>query len=269
MIKLGAISACIPLITLLTSCNLYGGLSSPSNDEQHVSAARACLDHGDYSCALEHYRAISDAYADVRINETSLTQLAQAQVFSIADMIASIGTSLGSGNTLISMTELVASRNVMNAANRAMIQRTYANNDLISNQNPKLRAFSKFISAVAMFNTLMASAVGPDGKLTASDLAVGGTACIGDASLVQCAAPGGTNLIDTNGSEPANMGASGWENSPSVDMVWTALSDASTEINTFAGNASGILSVIVDIINTGAATPAAKRQQLIQILGIQ
>ena len=256
------------LLIALSGCNLYGGLSNPSNDEQHLDAARACLDRSDFPCALEHYQALSDSYADIRINETSLAQLSQARVFSFSDLISSLGTSLGSGRTLTSMAELIASRNVATAANRVLIQSTYANNSAISNANPKLRAFSQFISAITMFNAVLAEAAGADGILSASDIVTTPTACAGDA--LQCFATAGLPDGATN---PDLTAPADWDGTASLNMLWSALDTAEQRIGEFTGNQTGILSSINELLTQAppgaGSTSGLKRQQLILILGLQ
>ncbi|MBU6154018.1 MAG: hypothetical protein KGP28_06925 [Bdellovibrionales bacterium] len=266
MKNLTSITLLFAIPFLLSACNLFGGLSSPSNDEQHLVAARACLDRNDYPCALDHYRALSDSLSDIKINETSLAQLGQAQVFSFSDLITSLGTSLGNGKTFSSMAELIARRNVATSASRVLIQQTYANNDQISLQNPKLKAFSKFISALAMFNTVLASAAGPDGVLTASDIASGGIACATDATptLVAC---GSTANLPDGGNNPIMSASANWSGTPALDMLFNALNAANTEIVNFSGSGSGILSAIAAL--DGLASEGLKRQQLILTLGLQ
>jgi len=41
--------------------NLYDFADNPRNDEQRLSAARACLDRQDFVCATEYYAAGDDA----------------------------------------------------------------------------------------------------------------------------------------------------------------------------------------------------------------
>jgi hypothetical protein len=253
----------------LSACNVFGGLDSPSGDLQHLDAARACLDDNDFPCALEHYRALGNSYADTRINEIALTQLAQAGVFSFADLISSLGTSLGNGRTFSAMAELIASRGVATAANRVLIQQTYTDNGLIAGGDTasKLRAFSRFISALSMYNTVLAGAAGGDGILTASDISPGNCATI----LGDCAATSGMPDSSPSGS-PTNLNlVSGWVNEPSLDMLWIALSAIDTEAAIFTGSQNGILSSINDLLSQAppAASYPLKRQQLILMLGLQ
>ncbi len=254
------------MLVTLSGCNLYGGLSSPSNDEQHLDAARACLDRNDFPCALEHYQALSDSYADIRINETSLARLGQARVFSFSDLISALGTSLGNGRTLSSMAELIARRNVATAANRVLIQETYASNAQISDSNPKLRAFSKFISAISMYSTVLASAVGPDGILTASDISPGSCGTV----LGDCGPTTGMPDSSTGGNPSDLDDILPWANEPSIEMLWVALAAAASEAETISsGSPSGVLSSIINLSDPMINTAPLKRQQLILILGLQ
>jgi len=260
----------LTLLSTLSACNLYGGLSSPSGDEQHLDAARACLDQNDYPCALEHYSALSgSSFQDTKINETSLAELAQAKVFSFSDLISSLGTALGSGSSFSAMAKTIASQNAMNGVNRALIQQTFANNNLITTS--QLRGFSRFISSLAMINTILASAIGPDGMLTATDIASGGVACASaNFPYASCGDPG-NDLDPSNVSDPANLSALGWENAPTLGMLWKALIAANTEVPNFiTGSSSGIFSSINDVLSVGAlASDQLKRKQLIIMLGLQ
>jgi hypothetical protein len=168
------------------------------------------------------------------------------------------------------MAELIASRNASTSASRLLIQQTYENNANIELSNPqsKLRAFSRFISALSMYNTVLASAVGADGVLTASDISAG--ECANDINVCGPTA----NLPDTAGAgqDPSDLNsATNWSNTPSMEMLWTALSAAESDAADFAGSQSGILSAINQILNLNPSFPAekAKRQQLIVILGLQ
>lgn len=266
MMKIPSYPGLLLLLVTLSGCNLYGGLSSPSNDEQHLDAARACLDRNDFPCALEHYQALSDSYADIRINETSLARLGEARVFSFSDLISALGTSLGNGRTLSSMAELIARRNVATAANRLLIQETYASNGTISNANPKLRAFSQFLSSITMFNTVLAQAVGADGVLSASDIVTDPTACAGDA--LQCVATAG---FPDGGTTPDLTAPGDWDGTASLNMLWSALDTAEQRIGEFTGNQTGILSSINELLTQAppGAGSGLKRQQLILILGLE
>ena len=61
----------IILVTVLTGCNFFAGLDSPSGDEQLLSKARACFDQGDFDCARENYQAVSTNYQDIKNSETA------------------------------------------------------------------------------------------------------------------------------------------------------------------------------------------------------
>lgn len=59
------------LALLVSGCNLYGGIDSPSGDSQLTSAARSCLDQNDYACAMKYYQQLSSAYSDIKNSETA------------------------------------------------------------------------------------------------------------------------------------------------------------------------------------------------------
>jgi hypothetical protein len=272
----------IPVLLLsvcaVSACNLFGGLSKPSNDEQYLIAARACLDQGDYSCALSNYQALSDSKLDERLSESSLTTLAQNGVFSFSDLIGTLGSSRGSGASFSSMANLLAQRGKTTAAVRQAIQETYVQNEGI--RRSELKAFSKFVSSLAMLNSILATVAGADGTLTATDIAADGASCIPSDCLTVpaiCVAPA-SNLNNFSGF-PVNLKSnldtlSDWTGGTTLFMLLSAAKTAQEHINDFLpGSGSGIFSAVDAILTFpgGDAAVASRcaRAQLIQTLGLK
>lgn len=266
-------------ILAIPACNLFGGLSKPSNDEQYLIAARACLDQGDYSCALSHYEALSNSKIDEKLSEKSLTTLAQNGIFSFSDLIGTLGSSRGGGASFSSLGNLLAQRGKTTSAIRQIIQETYAQNNGI--QRAELRAFSKFISSLAMFNSILGTIAGADGLLTASDIVSSPTGCTVTTCFAQaagaCAAASG-NVANFSSASPAlltNMNTLGdWTGTTDLTMLLSAAKTTQTHIGEFASGAGGgIFDAIDQILSLGAGTAAevsaCVRAQLIQTLSIQ
>jgi hypothetical protein len=273
----------LPLTLLLPlslgACgNLFKGLSTPEGDEQLLIAARGCMDRGDYNCALEYYQALSSSYGDVKVNETSLAKLANANIFKMSDLIGALGSSRGDGASFTTMANTIASRGVANATNRLLIQTTFADNNAIV--NPKLRAFSKFISSISMVNAVLAEVAGTDQILTASDIVANPTACKSaagnacanpvDPAFSNCAKPASSNVVVgtalTNGLEAST----GWDGTATLMQFIKAASDADAQAAIFTGSSSnsGIFSAIDSLSGLGALADPCIRQSLMNTLGL-
>lgn len=267
----------IPVLLLsvcaVSACNLFGGLSKPSNDEQYLIAARACLDQGDYSCALSNYQALSDSKIDERLSESSLTTLAQNGVFSFSDLIGTLGSSRGNGASFTSMANLLAQRGKTTSAVRQAIQETYVQNSGI--QRPELKAFSKFVSSLAMLNSILATVAGADGVLTASDIAFGPSQCSvsGCNTDTDCDAPLSGNLDNFSGtSSAADMNSlAPWTGSTNLTMLLSAAKAVQQHVSEFSsGSGGGIFDAIDAILNfPGGVASRCARAQLIQTLVLQ
>lgn len=261
----------------LTSCgNIFKGLSTPEGDEQLLVAARGCMDRGDYNCALEYYQALSNNFGDVKVNETSLAKLANANVFKMSDLIGALGSSRGDGTSFTTMGNTLASRGVANATNRLLIQQTYTDNAAIS--NTKLKAFSRFLSALSMLNIVLAEVAGTDQMLTASDLvadpgvckAANSTTCATTAAAA-CAIPSAPSSVVlgsslTNGLELAT----GWNGAATLMQFIKAAEIADSEVAIFTGSSSnsGIFSAIDQLTTLGPLAEPCIRQSLLTTLGL-
>lgn len=266
----------IPLFGLsaltFSACNLFGGLSKPSNDAQYLEAARACLDRGDFQCALDNYNALSNSQADIQISETSLTRLAQARIFSFSDLIGSLGSGLGSGSTFVTMANDLARRGAATESNRLLIQSLYAADNGIGNAS--LKSYAKFIAAISMVNEIMGEMAGADQTLRASDVVAipascDATSCLGIGG--ECDKPAASSVLLSNvAGDPTNLGSSlHWDGNASLKMLIKAASDADARAAEFRGSSggSGIFSSINSLANIPGAEPCI-RQQIVAIFGL-
>jgi hypothetical protein len=276
------------LILALSGCNLYSGLSSPSNDEQYLISARGCMDRGDFQCALDNYKALSgsgtydgSSLNDIKVNETSLATLAKANIFLMGDLIGSLGSGRGSGASFATMANTLAARGAGTAANRVIIQQTFADNGSIT--NTKLKAFSKFLSALSMANAILAETAGSDGILTAGDIVANPTACkvAGTCSgNPDCAQPGTSNVALSDGHDPVAYNSTtdtgglyastNWGGNATLKKFISAAENANTEAGRFTGasGGSGIFSAINTLAGLGSSLEPCVRQQLVNTLGL-
>ncbi len=205
-----------------------------------MDAARACLDKGDYSCALEYYQQVS-GFNDQKNSEISLTNLANANLFKMGDLFETLGSGTGSSSTFTGMAEILASRGKTSGADRLVIQKAYA--DAASITEPTLQAYIRFISAMTMMNQVLASAVGADGVLTASDIVQSPIDCrteVCTATPTSCVKPGSSQLEDNlAGSEAGSLSnASNWNGSASIIKAISAATAANSASDTLFGDSN-------------------------------
>jgi hypothetical protein len=243
-----------PLVALLTSCNLYGGIDKPKGDAQLLSAARGCLDRGDYVCAKEYYQALSSAQNDVKLSELSLTTMAENNAFSIKDLISSLGNSRGGGASFAMLSETMAARGKTDGATRSLLQQSFASVSGI--QNSDLKAFMQFLTALATFNQVLSSAVGADGILTGDDITNSASGCIaagagGCAAAAACGIPSGSALLNSTGAEVTDMSSNtNWNSPPTLEKLRQSANSAATALSAL-GNTSyqGILDIMNQLNN--------------------
>jgi hypothetical protein len=268
--KISLLSFLVILPLVMSGCNLYGGLSKPSDDNQYLVAARACLDSGDYPCAINNYNALSSQYNDEKVSELGLTLLAQENIFSISDLVASLGDNLGSSASFAFLAVALQQRGVTGGAARTTIKQVYDSDSGITDDT-KLLAFSRFIATLAMMNEVLANAVGANGTLTAADIVATPATCNSSngTDIVACAAPAGTALTYDSNDHSAftNAGTSGtadWSGPATIQKLITAASQTASEFSLFGtGNTNqSLLDAIQQIsqYNAGVGTPVAEAQ---------
>lgn len=247
-----------------SSCNLWSGLDKPSGDDQLLSAARGAFDRGDYTLALEYYQQLSNSKADVRLSEQLLVELAQAEFMSVSDLVSSLGSSRGGGNSIVNQANLLATRGKNSGANRTTIQSLYSRADSIS--NTQLRGYVQFLVAYAMIAQTLGSVAGGDGVLTKSDLAAsancnasGAPACGGDANCAE-----GSSLLRDSGDDTAlsNMNSSaGWSDAPSMKKVTEAAAAANSDLGEMGVSTDGgIFQAVIELASTPIGENCIRRQ---------
>jgi hypothetical protein len=259
--KISLLSFLVILPLVMSGCNLYGGLSKPSDDNQYLVAARACLDSGDYTCAINNYNALSSQFNDEKVSELGLTLLAQGNIFSISDLVASLGDNLGSSASFAFLAVALQQRGVTGGAARTTIKQVYDSDSGITDDT-KLLAFSRFIATLAMLNEVLANAVGADGTLTAADLVANPATCNSSAGgdSVACGKPAGSAFTydPSDHSAFTTTGTSGtadWSGPATIQKLVSAAAQTATEFSQFgSGNTNqSLLDAIQTLSNVDLA----------------
>lgn len=225
----------VGLGVLLSGCNLYSGLDKPSGNDQLLSAARACFDKGDLTCAQADYSQITGSLTDQATAENSFTYLAQ-QGASMGAFITFVGNinALGTGGAL---TQFADALSPGDQSRRLGIWQAYSMSAKI--QDPSLQNFAAFISSMALTEEFLAEDESTPGTLAKTDIALDPTACLaagdcatalvtsgcqqGNGGLTQTA----TQVLSTSQS-PTDTG------SPSLDQLYDSIIAAATNLTSLS-----------------------------------
>lgn len=216
---------------LLTGCNLYSGLDHPSGNTQLLSAARACFDRNDLTCAQGDYAKISGSLQDQATAESSFTYLDQ-QGASMAAFMTFIGN-IGSQGTGGALTQFAESLSPAGETRRLGIWQAYSMSAQI--QDSSLQAFAEFLSSTALAVELLAEDGSSPGVLAKTDIAQNPTGCM--------ATGGCTNAVQSTDCDQGNGGLSNSNTevlstsqpptdigSPSYDQLYDAVTAAASSL---------------------------------------
>jgi hypothetical protein len=173
-------------------CNLFGPIDSPSGDAQLISAARACFDQGDITCARELYAQVSANHADISASETAFAILDENGV----DMGAFVAALASEGGTNAGSSLLtgLANRLVARAPNEASRLALYAAYEKVADiDNAPLRGLVRFVTSAALAAHMLAEnaeTAGDPAVVDQEDLATNPSSCQ-SAGSGGCAASGG------------------------------------------------------------------------------
>lgn len=223
----------IPLgaTVLLSGCNLYSGLDKPSGDAQLLSAAEACFDRGDLTCAQNYYNQISGSLQDQATAENSFTYLDEegASMGEFMIFVGNIGD-LGTGGALTKFAEALTPGG---QTKRVGIWQAYSMSAQIQDQS--LKDFAAFISSMSLAVELLAEDATTVGVLAKTDIANLPTTCLQAGSCSNALTTGAcdqgngalsessTNTLNTS-TEPTDSG------SPSYDQLYDAIVAAATNL---------------------------------------
>jgi outer membrane murein-binding lipoprotein Lpp len=261
-----AIFIVIVAAILSGGCNLTSFMDSPSNDDQYLSAARACLDQGNIQCALNDYAQVSSSDADVANSETALAILDEngAGMSAFMDFVGYL-----SDNSPGYAINKLAEHLISGAGENKRVAIWTAFNMRTEISTPALSNFVEFIGGLALTAELLAEAGDTQtGIFSQSNLVQDPSGCIaagfpGCAGSTYCAVPisgYGSNLTAT--SEPSIATNSPTNTNPSLDQAFDALSLSLDGLANLAPSGkfqslSNITSAFTDAVNYGYVEPSS------------
>jgi hypothetical protein len=222
----------------LTSCNVFniwGPLDNPSGDTQVLAYARACLNHGNFTCALENYAKLTTVYSDIQKSEQAMTILNQQGV-TMGAFSSAFGT--GSRNTTggAALSKLAGSlRSGAGASRRTELGRAAMYAASISSSSSSLKHMTRFLVGLAVFAAVLSEDTSSSTGFAKTDLVTNPSGCTGLLNA-NCNAPAGKNIVQ--GTALAGSGAS------MLDALDT------TTITTFMGATSPSLYMVDAAVNT-------------------
>lgn len=243
----------------LQSCNIYSGISTPSGDEQILSAARACFNQKDYACASEQYARLSTAQADTGTSESILAILDQNGV-SMGTFMATMGSGGDVGKGINNLAASLTSG--AGATRRVAMQSAFNSRTTISDAN--LKSFVGFLAAVSLTAEILAEAAGSNGTLEKTDLtrdptackALSETTCPLTTAGVSCSAPATSVLTDGDLTTTDIMTSDISGANPTLGQLFSALKYAYDSIGTLgaSGDFSTFAATLQTIIDQGKKT---------------
>lgn len=236
----------------LSACNFFDVVSSPSGDEQLLSAARACLDRGDAACALENYQKLSDTYKDIRLSETAFSTLDKEGI-TIGTLFEALGKGSSSGGVILTRFSNEIAKLTIGESKRTTILGAYKSAASIVQAD--LKAFTRFLTSLALTGELLAEYAGANQEVEKTDFITNSTACLTafTASAAACAASCTAASGLTAGTEITDMDAATLTGSVTLAMVKAAINALATAMQQFNANgkfASGTLSFAQDITSS-------------------
>ncbi len=259
----------LPLLITLAGCNVFDPFDTPTSEAQLLSAARACFDRGDISCAREAYAKLSGTdSAEVAASEEAFAILDEQG----AGMGAFI-TSMADGDASQGLTTMAGKLSVgAGLARRKAIYEAYLKVSSISS-NTGLRGLVRFVTGFALAAEILAEDSGGDGKLSTTDLADDPTACVNNIAtcltISNCTRTGtvlsGAAAVDlvTSPSDTAMDGASPtWgQFSGTIGAISSALTNELASNGKFK---TGTLDVAVVLAALSSSAPDCLRATLLQ-----
>lgn len=135
------------------SCNVFSIIDKPSGDTQLLSAARACFDRGDFTCARDNYAKLSPSAAESAAADQAFLALDELGAgFSV--FMSSFGKGDGSATNLIqTLTEAMIPQASQETRMRifAAFKRTAE-----IRSNKELQGLVRFVTATALVSEILA-----------------------------------------------------------------------------------------------------------------
>lgn len=242
----------------LTSCNIYGGIDKPSGDAQLISAARACLDDGNFSCATTYYQQVSASNLDIQQSEEAFTLLNQSGA-SMAAFAGAFGNgqNISVGSAITTLADYLLVTGTVGQVMRTSIYTAFESETRITDSG--LKNMVKFLGAVSFAAEILAEIAESQNSSVLLKSNVNANSLLGYSG----GTVGGHATLEAvvNASAGATITAGTWG---SLDMFNIALSDASNAISALAGNGSlaslfSGTSSIGTLINAACSAPCNSR----------
>lgn len=229
----------------MSGCNFFSLFDSPSGDTQLLSAAEACLDRGDYTCASRYYGLLSTSNSDEANAGAAFTLLDENGVGTKPFMQAILGgTTAGS-----IITQLINDLSYNSGAStRLSLFRAYQKCLLIN--NTRLQGLVRFITATALFSEILSEDAATPGNFKKSDLVSDPTTCLTTLSAPACNAPTGKTIV--TGASPFSLDTateSTFAGTPTLYMLNAALTAINTGLNQI-GTQGGVSSTLSGFSST-------------------
>ncbi len=196
IIKLIGKALCVLALTVdlatLSGCNAFSFADSPSGDSQILSAARACFDAGNYTCAGTYYGQLSSASSDQGTSETAFEVLAQNGLTSAVFMNAILSGTITGGKLVTKMSNAISSNSTATQSARLAILHSYQAASTIS--ETRLKGLVQFMTALTLAAEILAESASKAGTLKQSDLVTNPTLCL-SSPILGCTAP--SSLLPT------------------------------------------------------------------------
>jgi hypothetical protein len=181
----------LALVLVVSSCNALDWADSPGTPEQYESAARACIDQGDFTCARENYEKLTGDAADIGLSLAAYAKL-EENGFGMEGFLRAIINTQGKG-IFKEFAQSFHNSQKTYAVNAKEIFAAYKSAESMSASadSKKLKNFALFLSATALASSILGENVGTDGILAKTDIAAANacerSGC--ELSTVDCAAP--------------------------------------------------------------------------------
>lgn len=258
-----------------SGCNVYRLFEAPNSDDRRLSAARGCLDRGDYSCAASYYGQVTGAQAEVATTEKALALLAQQGVglSVIAQATVAMTGASGSvagGKFLTSIASSLVGQNTGSAKRRAIYQAYQLTSSITTTAT--LRGLVRFTSSAALAAELLAEAGSTAGSFKQTDYVLDPTSCT--ACGASCDKPAssvlstGANSLSLTAPD-ANLTAALAATDPDLQLLHAALQElnaSTTELGLGgpSGNAGAFASdVTAAALATGPPDSPCYRERLL------
>jgi hypothetical protein len=191
-----------------SSCNIFGFMDSPSGDAQLLSAARACFNDGDLTCAREYYAKVSNDNTSIRESELAFIKLEENGA-GMAAFAEAFGGGFGGEGINRLARSIWLSNSTELATRRTNITAVYDAATVTNIPDAQMRALVQFAASTAVMGVVFAQHSG-NGTLSKSEIVASATGCAAQNCAVHPDCNAG--LPDTSGTVMASS-------TPSVELV--------------------------------------------------